>query len=379
MPNSLRRLGPTLVVACLIAGACGSNSVGETPASPVATATVVPEVDPAPTPIEQAPEELAPSAPPVSPDAGVVAATPPVDEPGPVNEVTAAGRREGIEVYSGLGAWLDVFDYSPAYGFDGVPAVGPEVVDDMAAAGVTTLYLQTARRDGLSSGLTEDPAVIAAFLKRAHDNDMAVVGWYLPTWTGLRRGDLDRLVAILDFEVDGQRFDGVAVDIEGVPVQAQRRDWNRRLFVLSEDLRAAAGDRAIGAIVLPPVLIEDINDQYWPEFPWREISPFYDVWMPMTYWSFRSSDSPWADPAKYTADSVVRLRENIDDPLAIVHPIGGIGATDDETLGSEPLAAVDDLGSFVFAVDATDSVGWSVYDWMTMSPDGRERMRDLAG
>jgi len=36
--------------------------------------------------------------------------------------------------YRGLGAWVDGFDYSPAYSSTGVPPLGPSDVDDMALA-----------------------------------------------------------------------------------------------------------------------------------------------------------------------------------------------------------------------------------------------------
>lgn len=283
-----------------------------------------------------------------------------------------------VVVYEGLGAWLDVWDYSPNYASGGVPVVGPEIVDEMAAAGVQTLYLQTVRRDDRSTTLTEDPALLAAFLRRAHDHDMAVVGWYLPTWTGPENEDLDRLVAVLDFDVDGQTFDGIAVDIEGVPAPEQRVDWNQRLVSLTTALRAAAGDRALGAIVLPPVVLEDVNVDYWPGFPWVEIGPHYDAWLPMTYWSFRKPDSPWADSAAYTAANIDRVRSNIGDPDAIVHAIGGIGLNNDPTTSSEPLARVEDLTGFVQAAEATNSAGWSIYDWLTISPEGHQLITDLS-
>jgi len=246
----------------------------------------------------------------------------------------------------------------------------------MAAVGVKTLYLQTARRDDRSTALTEDPALLAAFISRAQDHDVAVIGWYLPTWTGPEREDLDRLLAVLDFEFDGLRFDGVAVDIEGVPSPEDRAEWNRRLVSLSTELRAAARDRALGAIVLPPILIEEVNAEYWPGFPWAEIGPLYDAWLPMTYWSFRKPDSPWAAAERYTSDSIERLRMNIDDPDAVVHAIGGIGLSDDLAETTEPIAPVQDLRGFVRAADATDSVGWSIYDWLTISDEGKQAIAE---
>jgi len=302
----------------------------------------------------------------------------PLTWPVEVTETLPSNTAIGVAAYEGLGAWLDVWDYSPNYSNTGVPPASPDVIDEMAAAGVRTLYLQTVRRDDRTTALTEDPELLAEFIRRAHDNNIAVIGWYLPTWTGPEQADLDRLVAILDFEHDGQRFDGIAVDIEGKPTVAQRADWNQRLITLSRDLRAAAGDRAIGAIVLPPVLLEEVNDQYWPDFPWAEIEPFYDTWMPMAYWSNRKQSSPWANPERYVGGSIERLRVHLGDPDAIVHAIGGIGLSDGPGSTGEPIAGVDDLAAFEAAIRSTASVGWSIYDWMTISSDGRQQMAALA-
>src|SRR3712207_5833426 len=52
-----------------------------------------------------------------------------------------------VSAYHGLGAWVDVFDYAPAYQPEGEsPPISPEDVAVMAAGRVRTLYLQAARR-----------------------------------------------------------------------------------------------------------------------------------------------------------------------------------------------------------------------------------------
>ena len=48
---------------------------------------------------------------------------------------------------------------------------------------------------------------------------------------------------------------------------------SQRLFNLSSELREFVGDDPLGAIVMPPVLTEEINPDFWPDFPWREIAP----------------------------------------------------------------------------------------------------------
>ena len=50
--------------------------------------------------------------------------------------------------FTGLGAWVDVFEYVPAFlPAPGPPTVVPATVDDLAALGVHTLYLQAAIDD----------------------------------------------------------------------------------------------------------------------------------------------------------------------------------------------------------------------------------------
>jgi len=297
--------------------------------------------------------------------------------PAAVEDASAPTHRAGVDAYRGLGAWVDVFDWAPAYAGPAGPAVTPDDLADMAAKGVSTLYFQASRLDDTGSGTIQNVPLVVEFLARAHELDIAVVGWFLPKWED-PADDLDRLVAIADFEVGGQRFDGVAVDIEGVPTIEQRADWNRRLVTLSTELREHLGDRALGAIVLPPTLIEVVNTEYWPDFPWGELAPLYDVWLPMSYWSFRSDDSPFADGYAYNADATRRLRNNLGDAGALVHAIGGIGAVNgvDEG-GGEPLALAADLEDFVQSAIDTSAIGVSIYDWASQDIVGRETMSEL--
>jgi hypothetical protein len=271
-----------------------------------------------------------------------------------------------IEPYRGRGTWVDAFDFDPAYQDGGVPAIGPDAVDAMAAEGVRTVYLQAARTDERSPAMLTDPSLLAQFLIRAHHHDMAVVGWYLPEFADVVT-DLRHLQAVRDFEVFGHRFDGVAVDIEWTGDVDDDAERSARLVDLSRRLREVSGDEALGAIVLPPVQIEVVNPDYWPGFPWRDLSGIYDVWLPMSYWTFRSVASGYGDGYAYNTESTERLRANLGDPEALVHGIGGIG---DE-------ASPDELARFVRSLADTESVGGSIYDWDTLSTEGREAMQRL--
>lgn len=268
----------------------------------------------------------------------------------------APRRDRTVDAYAGYGTWVDVYDFAPSFQGGGAPGVTADTVDEMVASGVRTVYLQAAQLDTRSPGPVADPGAVAQFLVRAQRAGLRVVGWYLPRFTDLDQ-DMTHLAAISDFEVLGHRFDGVAVDIEwtgGVDDHAARSD---KLVELSERLRDETGDDALGAIVLPPVQIEVVNPAKWPGFPWRELAPSYDVWLPMGYWTERTAESGFKDGRAYTDENVRRIRTNLDDPDAPVHAIGGIG--NDVT--------VEQAAGFVQAVEATDAIGGSIYDWATLS------------
>ena len=293
---------------------------------PAATPTTVPLPDRAP--VVSAPVAL----PPVSP--------PPVRD---------------ISVYRGLGTWVDAYDFSPEFQTNGAPPpVTPESMDDLAAAGVKTLYLQAAKDDTRSPGDLVNPEILGPMLTRAHARGVRVVAWYLPKFYDLD-SDMRRLVAVRDFRSGGQGFDGIGLDIEWTKDVPDSTERNLRLIELSHRLRAAVGPAALAAIPLPPVLIETINPKYWPGFPWRELAPIYDVWMPMAYWTFRSQSSGYRDAYRYTEENVRRLRANLGLPAAVVHPVGG---TDNKSTDA-------DYRNFVRACADSRSVGGSIYDWRT--------------
>lgn len=281
-----------------------------------------------------------------------------------------------VDAYRGLGTWADGFDYSPAYSNANGPNLTPDDVVDMAAAGVQTLYIQSGRLDDRSPDLLEDHWVLTEFLMRAAQHDIDVIAWYLPKW-GDDSTDLDHLMAAHDFDVLGYRFDGVAVDIEWNQDGLAVKERNDRFVRLSRLFNIQAGSDPIGAIVLPPVQTEVINPDFWPQFPWDEIKNQYDVWLPMSYWSFRGD--PYGNGYTYNAESVQRLRQNLGDPNALVHAIGGIGAElDAPPSGTEPyIARVDQLDGFAQSLVDTGAIGGSIYDWMTLDGDARTALAAL--
>ena len=100
--------------------------------------------------------------------------------------------------FRGLGAWVDVYDYAPAFiGNGALPTVTPASVADMAALGVRTLYLQAAQDDTRSKGNVVDRRLLARFLAAGREHDVRIVAWYLPKFddldADLRRIRVDRV------------------------------------------------------------------------------------------------------------------------------------------------------------------------------------------
>lgn len=279
------------------------------------------------------------------------------------------GRRDSERTtssYRGLGAWIDAFDYEPAYQPDGGdPPLAPDVVDDMGDRGVRTIYIQAARRDDRATGALLNEGLLAEILLRAHARDMDVVAWYLPLLDDVD-ADLDKVVAMADFSVRGHRFDGIAIDIEytsGVPDPVVRSD---QLIALSDRLRATLGDDVIGAIVPAAVHLEVINPHFWPGFPWRSIDPNYDVWLPMTYSSDRTEASGYRDSYTYSEESTRRMRVNLNHEID-AHIIGGIG---------DQITA-DGIEGLSRAIEETGAIGGSIYDWNSMTDDTRRLLPGL--
>ncbi len=256
--------------------------------------------------------------------------------------------------YTGLGTWVDAFDYAPAFQpFGAPPGVGPESVDDMAALGVTTLYLQAAKTDTRSPEPLVDEKLVGELLVRAHRKGVRVVAWYLPIFSDLD-ADLAHVRAMYEFRSHGEKFDAIAIDVEwtqGVPDTTER---NKRVVTFTKRVRRViGGDTALGLIVYPAAQLDIVNPTLWPKFPYRKLAPSVDVWLPMTYWTFRNGNL--RDAFEYTDQSVRRLRQHLRDNKAAVHPIGGIA---DQT-------STVDAARFLEAVGADKAIGWSVYDYNT--------------
>jgi hypothetical protein len=246
-----------------------------------------------------------------------------------------AGGSVALDPYQGLGAWIDIYD-RPAWRH-------PErVIRALSERGVRTLYLQTCNY-GCPEVLYR-PVSIARLIRTAHAREMRVVAWYLPGLDNLRR-DIRRSLAAIRFRTwEGQTFDSFALDIEARLVEpAWKR--NRRLIVLSQRIRGAAGgDHPLGAIT-PPWFYD------WPNFPYRALAQSYDVFLPMNYFQ---EPGP-AGARMHTIRNIRLIRQATGIRRIPIHSIGGVA----DNLSPKQTRAV------VRAGRAEGVLGTSLYDVFT--------------
>jgi hypothetical protein len=276
-------------------------------------------------------------------------ATTTVPPPPPPTTITPPGP--DLTAFYGLGAWIDVYDWSEMFNDTDTARLTVADIDRMADRGVQTLYVQTSKSESPTDILEAER--LRPLIARAKARQLTVVAWYLPSLED-HHLDLRRLIA--SAELPG--VDALAVDIESQKV-ADVDERNRRLLELTTGLRAALPGRSIGAIVYPPIVTDVLNPRLWPNFPWRQLAPSYDVWLPMNYQSFRKAESGYRDGYRYTAENVDRLRAHLASADVPVHVIGGIA---DET-------SVADVNGMLRAAVERRAIGGSLYDYRT-TPDG---------
>ncbi len=269
---------------------------------------------------------------------------------------SAAGHRD-IRVYAGVGTWVDLYDRH-------VLAHPEAAVDAMAARGVRTLFLETSNYQ-----MDEDierRAHVARFIKAAHADGMAIVAWYVPSFANPARDQRRSLAAIRFRTAGGERFDSFALDIESSVVKAAGLR-NARLLQLSRQLRAAApAGFSLGAIVPSPRGIQRLS-WYWPNFPFAQLAQTFDVFLPMSYFTYRTHVP--AKSASYTRLNIELLREATGNPALPVHVIGGLARN----------ASPAQVRQFVRAAHDRNALGLSLYDFADTTPAQWRELRPVAG
>ena len=268
---------------------------------------------------------------------------------------SASAGGPSLSVFRRVGAWVDVFDYAPRLQNAGMkPRITPDSVADMAALGVKTLYVQVANPDSAPANQLTDRAELRALLARAHQEGVAVVPWFLPRLVA-PGDDLATMKQILRLHIGGERFDGIGIDLESSEV-ADIPLRNARAVAFATKVRKLVGPSTpVAAIVYPAVQLELLNATLWPDFPYRAVARSVDLWMPMSYYTYRSTESGLRNAYRYTVDSVQRLRKRLGDGNAPVHLIGGLA--EDST--------PDDYLDMARAAVDTHALGWSIYDYAT--------------
>ncbi len=255
-----------------------------------------------------------------------------------------------------LATWVDTLDY---------PTLTPgPAVADMAARGVRTLFLSTARFNSTNDFF--DETEMGQWLDAAHAAGIKVVGWYVPAYGDMTR-DVRRTVKIGSYvSPGGQRFDAVGVDIEryrapGEPATAGEVDhatFNARLGPHLQQVRTQS-PAVVAAIVPSPFGTEDGNR--WSDFPWSVIGPNSEVVVPMLLWSFRGTPTNQWSPTQ-VHDWV---EDQLDQTQALtarrVHVEGGVIGE-----GSTVVTPARVQG-FVNAVKDGGGIGAGQYDYATMT------------
>jgi len=266
----------------------------------------------------------------------------------------APERRAGVEVFQGLGTWIDVYDTA-------LYRTPDAVANRLVARGVRTAWIETA--NDRSVGDIVDPVGLGRIVDSLHARGISVVAWYLPGHDRQAR-DLRRTRAMLSFRtLQGGAFDGVALDIESLREKNVKLRTTRMLDLLSR-LRSEAGSTPVAAITYPPRAFER-HLSWWPAFPWAEIARRVDAVVPMLYTGggFKGYDATYG----YVARSLRLLRAAVGDRVA-VHAAGGVA----NRMTAEELKAFTDA-----VLDDGTATGWSLYDLQTMTPAGWAAMARL--
>lgn len=264
----------------------------------------------------------------------------------PIVVPTTALGPERLDLFRGLGAWVDLYDMhlSPA-----------ATVARMRAAGVRTLYIQTGRSN-TDRGI--DPHV-GPWLRAAHAAGITVVGWYLPFYLDLERDHL-RTIAIAQYTWRGERFDGLGIDIEFMSRRQSVTAWHRAVGSHLARVRASVGPAyPIAAIPIPPLQMA-LRPKRWEAFPWKMIAAKSDALMLMAYWSERTGCPKVKRhcAGTWTRANVEMARRLAGRPDVLIHIIGGIGDA----------ISTAELRAFIAAAQAAHADGASIYDVATTDP-----------
>ena len=268
-----------------------------------------------------------------------------------------AQAKPSLAPYKGAGAWLDIYD--------GPTLKKPQaVVDKLATNGVKTLYLETANFKQAANVDIVFPVQTGQLIELAHARGIKVVAWYLPSFANLDR-DLRRTLAAINFTTPtGQHFDSFGLDIEaGIVTPIAKR--NTAMLELSRRIRAAVGPEYALAAIVPDQRSSSTPPALWPFFPYAQVAPLYDVFLPMSYSSVRAEGA--IGVYRYTRANIDFIRARSGKRKARIHVIGGLANTLD---AGEAKAVVQ-------AARDGKALGASFYDLPLTGPEEFSALRKL--
>ena len=287
---------------------------------------------------------------------------PPAPFPAPADppKRAAAGT---LDPYRGMGAWVDRLDWSNLFSKN-KPAVTLATVDQMAAAGVQTIYIQIPHWQTTPD--IYELERLQPIIDRAHAQGMFVVGWYLPFLFDVNT-DLRKVVAMANLDIDGIQID---IEPSGLAAMANVNLRNARLTEFNRSLRSLLPGRIISADIVAPTWMDGQVDRWaWPNypaktrrlfwggpFPYAEIVATYDLVALQLYWTENSANSGWRDAQSFVTENMNRMRAYAGRPDYPIQAIGGVYTA------KSPL---NDLIGYMDAAKAAGSFGFSLYDWVT--------------
>jgi hypothetical protein len=253
--------------------------------------------------------------------------------------------------FSGLATWIDNWDWR-TWTRPASTKLADSVVGRMKGYGVRTLFIATSHHSQREEVVNRE--AIASFLEAAHGHGIKVVAWYQPGLTDVGR-DLRRVLAAVRLRTrSDQRFDSFALDIEARLVRSSSVR-NRRLLQLVAAIRRAVGERYRLAAIVPSPRRLELHPGSWPDFPYRELAPKFDLFLPMAQWTGEASGFDATN--RYVSETIRRTRELTGNPRLPVHVIGG-AARD---------ATAAEVRGFLAAADRERALGASLYDFLTTS------------
>jgi hypothetical protein len=162
----------------------------------------------------------------------------------------------------------------------------------------------------------------------------------------------------------GEHFDSFALDIESTKVGSVSAR-NRNLKTLSERIRARVGKSyPLGAIIPSPKGLSE-KKGYWSAFPYSTIARYYDVFLPMAYYTYHTGSASGT-----RADALDNVRILKSQPGCSNKPIHLIGGISNDSSTAE-------VRAFARAAVQTKCLGASLYGWPGTSAAAWRELRAL--